>query len=485
MQNIITEDSMRKKLLYNFFYQASYQLLLIIMPIITIPITSRALGPEGIGTYQYVFSIAGYFVLIAGLGIQNYGVREIAVASTNKNKISEKFWQLFFLNLLVSTLVLILYVFFIIFFDSKFKIYFIVQLTVVFSSLWDISWFFGGLEDFKTVTIRNFIIKITTFALIVLTINTKEDLLLYFIIMGLSTLLGHLSLWLALKKKIVWIPTKISDILKHLKPTLTFFIAKIAFQFYYSVSITLLGTFGSMTEVGYFSNGYNLIAVTGSLVNALNIVMIPRMSNLFSSGEEDEMIKILEKSIDIQIYFSIAITFGIITINSHMISWFYGDGFEKLKIIVPLIALGLPFQIVQTAVASQYLIPKNHMKSYNLTVIVGAMINFLLSLVLIPYIGIYGALIGYLVSYILLCILRSRVLIHSTNFKFNWRTILGSVFSGGVMFTVVWLLTNRMQETFTTTIFQIALGATVFILLSELINISPIPYKQILKNIRS
>ena len=463
---------MNKKILSNFLYQASYQLLLIIMPIVTIPIVSRALGPDGIGVYQYVFSIVGYFVLVAGLGLQNYGVREIAIVRDNKEKLSKKFWELFFLNTIISLIIIFLYIFFVSFFDNKYLFY--IQGFVVLSCLFDISWFFGGLEEFKTITIRNFVVRIITVILIVLFINTKDDLVLYFIIMSSSTLLSQISLWIPLKKYVIWTPVSIKNVMKHLKPSASFFLAKVAFQFYYNVSLTLLGGLSTMVNVGLFSNGYNLIAISGSIINALNTVMIPRMSHLFSKNDDDNMILVLEKIIHIQLYFSIAITFGIIAINGQMISWFYGPGFEQLNIIVPLLAIGLVFQILQTAVAAQYLIPRKEMKAYNGTVIIGAVINFILDIILIPLIGIYGAIVGYLVSYVLLCVLRTKVLIKSTTFKFDWKQLTLNIVAGIIMWGIVYLLTTDMDSNIVTTIIQAIIGVVVYFSITLITNSNPV-----------
>ena len=55
----------------NFIYNIIYQILVIILPLITAPYIARTLGAEAVGIYSYTNSIAYYFLMIAMLGISN------------------------------------------------------------------------------------------------------------------------------------------------------------------------------------------------------------------------------------------------------------------------------------------------------------------------------------------------------------------------------------------------------------------------------
>lgn len=61
----------KNKTALNYFYNLSYQLFTIIIPIITTPYLSRVLGSNGIGIYGYTISIITYFTLIGSLGVAN------------------------------------------------------------------------------------------------------------------------------------------------------------------------------------------------------------------------------------------------------------------------------------------------------------------------------------------------------------------------------------------------------------------------------
>ncbi|EKQ3641860.1 oligosaccharide flippase family protein, partial [Enterococcus faecalis] len=89
---------MNKKIINNFVYQGIYQISTLVFPIITIPIVSNSLGSEGVGTYNYIGSIVSYFVMVAGLGLSNYGIREIASVRENSDQRNKCFWELETLN---------------------------------------------------------------------------------------------------------------------------------------------------------------------------------------------------------------------------------------------------------------------------------------------------------------------------------------------------------------------------------------------------
>ena len=83
-----------KSVTKNYIYNLIYQILLIIIPIITTPYVSRVLGADGVGKFSFSNSIASYFVIFASLGFGYYAQREIAKYQDNKKKQSEIFWEI-------------------------------------------------------------------------------------------------------------------------------------------------------------------------------------------------------------------------------------------------------------------------------------------------------------------------------------------------------------------------------------------------------
>ena len=67
----------KRKITKNYFFDVSYQVFALIVPIILTPYISRTLGVEQIGIYSFTYSIVSYFVLIATLGSSTFAVKKI------------------------------------------------------------------------------------------------------------------------------------------------------------------------------------------------------------------------------------------------------------------------------------------------------------------------------------------------------------------------------------------------------------------------
>ena len=105
----------------NFIYNIVYQILIMIIPLITMPYVSRVLGSTGIGTYSYTYSIVYYFMMFAMLGFNNYGNRSIAKVRDNKENLSKTFKEIYCMQIITSFLMIILYFLYLIIFDVKYK----------------------------------------------------------------------------------------------------------------------------------------------------------------------------------------------------------------------------------------------------------------------------------------------------------------------------------------------------------------------------
>jgi len=467
-----------KKTFLNFIYQSLFQVLTIILPIITIPIVSRALGVENIGRLGFINSIVGYFLLLAGIGSANYAIREIAYVKDDQDKLSEKFWELQFFNMFFSSTVFLVY--FIFFLVTAQHYLYLIQSLMILAVFFDISWLFQGVEDFKKIALQRTAIKIIAMMCIIFFIREQGDLWVYALILSGSQLTASLLLWRSAFKYISFKKVTFKAISSHLYPALNFFLLKISATVFVKINQTVLGVVSTMVMVGYFTSSLKLITILGTIIGALNQVMLPKMSSLQKKGDEKKFIEILQKTIHIQLFFTIAMMFGIITVNENLISWFFGEEFYFVKNLIPILAPILVFQQLHQAVADQFLVPRNEMKFYNLTMILGTLLNVGISIVFIPVIHVYGAVLGFLLGQMFLGISRAGVMLKKSAFRFDWLKIIKWLFSGTIMLIVVWLTTNNMPSTIFTTLIQGIIGVFTYMFLTVVLKVNPV-YQMIRK----
>ena len=145
----------------SIFYNVLLAISQVFFPLITFPYLARTLGPEHIGALNFAESMAKYFVMLAALGIPIYGVREIAKVHNNKEELTKRFTEIFAINI-ICTAGLSLFFFGSIFFipqlyDQKVLFYWTVIYFVL--QVFYLEWFFNGMNQFKFIAIRQFIIR--------------------------------------------------------------------------------------------------------------------------------------------------------------------------------------------------------------------------------------------------------------------------------------------------------------------------------------
>lgn len=449
-----------KNIAKNFFYQVIFQLLKILMPIITIPIVSNAIGPKGIGIFNYTNSIVQYFVLLAGLGVSIYANREIAIAWKKKERVSETFWEIFIFKFVVSLLVFVGYLIFILFLPQR--NFLLVQSLVLLGVVFDISWFFMGIEDFKKTSMTNLFVQLLVFASIVLFIKDSTDTLKYTMIQCIGIFLPQLLVWRFLFKYIHFTKVKLKDTFRHVHGSIQFFIPQVAIILYTNLNKTLLGFFIGSVAVGYYSNSVQLNTVFITIITTLDLVLLPHMSGLFAKNDHSRIVSMMKQTIHLQLFFSIPITFGILTVYDKLIPWFFGEKFLYITHVVPYLSVLIILIPLGMAISRQYLMPVGKIGEYNRSVIIGAIISIIANAILLPTIGFFGVVIANILSEFFVTFVRTRSFLKTTDFRFDVKRILVYVGAGLVMCLVTRFLTSNLSPSIVTNLIQATIAVVIY-----------------------
>lgn len=379
-----------------------------LMPLVTAPYLSRVLGADSVGMFSYTYSIANYFVLLAMLGINNHGTRVIARAGDDVQARSKAFYEVYAVQLISSSVVLVLYVCYILFvaIEPIEKTLAVIWLLYIISAALDINWLFFGLEKFRITVTRNAIIKLLTVALMFVVVHRPEDVTSYTVVYAGGLLLSQAVLWPFANKLLVRVRPRARDVLRQFKSCLVLFIPVVAISFYTSFNTLVLGSFGTMADVAIFDYAMRFIGIPLALINSLGTVMMPRMIAA-KSKSEDEGARYLRLSMGVVMMLLGAFSLGLVGISHNLATVFLGDGFAGCEQVLNALVFSTPFVAWANVVRTQYLIPCNRDRSYILSVVLGAVVNVVLSLMLVRSAGAFGMAVSYAAAQAAVCVVQT------------------------------------------------------------------------------
>lgn len=456
---------MKNSIKKNYIYNLLYQVLIMFLPLIITPYLSRVLGAEKIGIYSFTLSIVSYFVLFGCMGVNLYGQRLIASLQDDKEKQTKVFYELFILKFIMITISFIIFAIFY-FNDVNYSIYYKILTIELFSNIFDITWFYQGIEDFKKITIRNTIVKLSSTLLIFLVVKSETDLVKYFLIYTISNFLGFIILWFNLKKYIVKVEFNKLNIIGQLKPTISFFLPQIAIQIYTVLDKTMIGLMvKDISEVGYYEQSQKIVKMTLMLITALGTVMIPRIANLYAKKNYNELNNKMLKVFNMVSLIAFPLCFGIIGIANNFVPWFFGDGF------LPIIDLLIIFSFLLIAIGfnnitgMQYLISTGKQNIFTISVVIGAILNFLLNLFLIPKFRANGAAISSVIAEFVILIFQIIYLWKIFDFKKILKLNIKYLLFSLIMVVPVYFVGTFLNANIISTIIQVFVGALTYVIL--------------------
>lgn len=478
----------KKSIAKNYIYNMIYQVLILILPLITTPYLSRVLGAEGIGIYGYTYSIVTYFILFGSLGVAMYGQREIAYAQENVESRKKVFIEIVLFRFITIALASVAY-FFLFMNGKEYQIYYQILLIELIAAAFDISWFFQGMEEFKRTVTRNVLVRICSVSLVFILVKTKEDLARFTLIYSLADLIGNLSLWLYVPKYIKGAKVKNIDVLRHLPQIFLLFIPQIANQIYKILDTTMIGTLvENKAETGYYEQGQKVIRLLLTIVTSLGVVMVPRMASTYASGDNEKIKNYMKMSFKFVFFLAFPIMFGIMSISKAFVPVFFGTGYDKVVILINIISPILILMGMGNVLGTQYLLPTKRQKEYTISVTIGLVVNFILNYFLIIKYASIGASIATVLSELVIVIIQFQYIKKDISFK-NLLQMAWKYFVSGLVMALVCLgirlllatnlinsLLIKLSEAIgmgidnlsnvTSIIFQIGLGAlTYFVML--------------------
>ena len=453
----------------NYLYNTIYQIISMLIPLITMPYLTRVFDPQQLGLNSLSLSIANYFMLFGVLGMHMYGNRQIAYVRDNKEKLAKTFWSLYTVQLATSTISLIIYYIFIYYFTSVNRDIYLIQGLNIISVMIDISWLFMGLEDFKKVVIRNSFARLVGLACIFIFIKSSDDLLLYALLTVVVNIISILLMWFYVPRYVGKIVIDKKIVKKTIRPLLRLFLPQIATQVYTLLARTLVGFLSTNDQVIFYDYSQKIVNMVLAMITSIGVVLLPRVSNIIGNGKKEEVPKIIEKTFKIVSYLAIPMAIGLMCVSKILVSWFLDPKYllvGQLTAWTSLIIIAVSWANI---IGVQYLIATKQENKYTLSIIIAAVVNLIMNLFLIPKNGAAGAIISLIAAEYIGIVIQLILVRNQLPVKRMILSILKYIIVSVIMGVIVIFIGNCINNGMLANIIQGISGVIIYIVIMFII----------------
>lgn len=392
----------KESLAKNALLNSIKQVCTIIFPLITFPYASRVLGAENYGKIGFSSSIVNYAILIAALGISNYAIREGAKRRNDNHLLNEFIREVFTINV-ISTVLAYFLLFISVLAVPKLKKYealiAINSLVIAFNTIGR-DWVNTIFEDYKYITIRYIISQSVAVILMFIFVHNRNDFYFYAFTSISGVLIANILNIIHLQSVhgINFSFSAVSSCIKHLRPILVMFGTAVAMQIYVNSDITIIGMFLGNADVGYYSAAVKVYTLVKSLINALLLVAVPRVSFELAQGEEELVTEQLSVLLNTLIIILLPAMVGIVFFSPSIIRLVAGVDFLPGSVSLSILGVALIFACLACFYIHVVMLPRNMENKILLISVVSASVNIVLNIILVPQFGIRAGAVTTAIS---------------------------------------------------------------------------------------
>lgn len=471
-----------KSLGLNAFFNGMRSVLSLIFPLITFPYISRVLSVSGIGIYNFSNTYVSYFILIAGLGIATYAVREGAKYRNQKEKIEEFTSQVFSINIIATIVAyLLLFLSLVIFknLNNYVTCILIFSLQILFTTL-GTEWIYTIYEDYAYITIRSIAFKILSIILLFILVRKPSDYLWYATITVLAAVGSNILNFIHARSFINIRLTLNTKWRYHLKPIMIIFASAVAITIFTASDTTILGILKNDYAVGIYSTSAKIYQITEGLLSAILTVTIPRLAMLWGQKRRSEYNDVLIRVINTLGILVLPASVGLIMLSREVVLIIAGYKFLPSVNSLRIITWAMIFSIFAWIFSDCVLIPVKRESKVLRNTLITAVINVILNFILIPSMSYDGTSLSTVIAEFSVMVMNGyscRDIIKPIIFKKEilknlFESIIGCIGIVIVCLLCQWGLHSMIWKTIFSMVLSVPMYGAILILLGNEIAIS-------------
>lgn len=401
MQKIFQIIRSNKVLFKNFTSLSILQISNYFFPIITLPYLVRVLGPEKYGLVNFAAAFAMYFAIITDYGFNLSATQDISVNRKNPERTSQIFSAvitikmiLFFISAILFTIIISIFPIF-----KKDLLLFAITFVSVFGTALFPIWFYQGIEKMNYILMINIFVRTALTISIFVFIKKESDYLLFTILNSIafvvSGIVGFLFVTTQLKIKFFY-PGK-AILKQQLVNGWNLFLSTIWINLYTTSNVFVLGLFAPANIVGYFAAADKVRMAFQGILSPLTQSVFPHVNKMLSESYE-RFIGFNKKILKIGFIVGGMISLVVFVFSELLVKIILGNEYESSVIILRIIAWLPLIVILSNVLGIQTMIPLNKHKAFSMILFFAALINLIISFIIVPIYFEIGTSISLLVT---------------------------------------------------------------------------------------
>ena len=390
--------STTRQILKNFVSLSFAQIVTSALGLIVVAYLARVLGAEGFGKIGFAQAILAYFTLLVNLGLNTFGTREVA---RNKEEINRYVNNILTIRLIASIgafALLMVFVYFIPKPAETKKLILLFGITM-FTFAFTIDWLFQGIERMEFIAISQIARWLVYAGLVFLIIKSPQQLLKVPLIQAGTAVVGITILFSIFVKKFSVVRPELDFAYwkKILKQSLPMGFSAIMISIYYNFDRVILGFMKSEEVVGWYNAAYQIVLLLIAFQTLINKSILPNLSNLWSEKRIEQLRRFVNTGMSYMFLLSLLLIVSSLCLGRYVITLIYGQGFQNSITAFMFLAFTV-FLVYNETVTAPLLYACDKQMQHFTAVAIGAVINLILNLLLIPKFSYYGAAIATIIA---------------------------------------------------------------------------------------
>ncbi len=369
-------------------------------------VLSRIFGQEGIGQYSFAMALTGFFGLFGDFGLYNLSVKEI---SRSEGSVAEYAGHAFTLRIAFSLVAFGVLLAALPWISEDPETRWVIAMLGVYQFAYRIANGFAAVfvakENTRLVAILEVSLRLTVAFAGIGIAFAGGSLLMAVAPLPICALL-EIAVAYTLVARLHGRPrlaTSFSSLLATARSSVPFGLSSLLFQFNSRVDVVFLGIYLGVSASGAYNVAYRVVFLMTFVAHYAGLALFPVASRLFVSSRE-ELRQLYERALKLALLIGIPASVGLWAIAPDLISLVFGESFEESAAVLGLLAWLLLLSGVKNLLGIFLMacdLQPLRVRNQSIT----AVLNVTLNALLIPWIGIQGAVLATLIAEGGLCVL--------------------------------------------------------------------------------